>query len=145
MPESQAKEIKDWYNGYQSECDLEIYNPWSIVKCLNSESHKLASYWEESGSIEFIKGLFKIPLIKSKIDILVQDLHFAFTLKNKISVYDLEVLRTIMMMNLGSNYKITEETNNILFSYLFAAGYLSIDKTSGKYKLPNNEIKKEFQ
>lgn len=149
-----AKEIGDWYNGY-AVGGTQIYNPWSMVKCLNKfQKNKatesldvvkreiLQSYWEESGNIDFIKDLFKVPAIKSKVDKLVKGEPLFFNLKKQISSSDFKVLKEVM--NLGSHYKIDESVSDVLFSYLFSAGYLTVDETRG-FRLPNNEIKVEFQ
>lgn len=47
-------------------------------------------------------------------------------------------------MNLGSNYVINESVTDILFSYLFSAGYLTTSGEKG-FKLPNNEVRTAFQ
>jgi hypothetical protein len=47
-------------------------------------------------------------------------------------------------MNLGSNYEIYNDVNNILFSILYSAGYIT-ETENNDFKLPNNEIKTELQ
>ena len=44
----------------------------------------LQNYWEESGSVDFIKDLFKKPLISSKIGQLINDAPIFFVLKKQI-------------------------------------------------------------
>jgi hypothetical protein len=53
VSEDKKEEIKQWYNGY-SYGGLELYNPWSMVRCLFSEEHEIKNYWEESGSFGFL-------------------------------------------------------------------------------------------
>ena len=53
VSEDKKKEIKQWYNGY-SYGGLELYNPWSMVRCLFSEEQEIKNYWEESGSFGFL-------------------------------------------------------------------------------------------
>ena len=154
VPESLARDIKDWYNGYTLN-GSQTYNPWSMVKCLTKfEEHRdiqdahrlktiiLQNYWEESGNIDFIKDLFKVPSVKSKMDQLVKDEPLFFNLKKQISSSDFKILKEVM--NLGSNYEINESVTDILFSYLFSAGYLTASGEKG-FKLPNNEVRTEFQ
>lgn len=155
VPSHLAGDIDDWYNGYNVQ-GTKIYNPWSLVQCLNRfqhhkgiqdftvlESRILQSYWEESGNVNFIKPLFQVPIIKSKIDQLVQDEEpLVFNLTKQISSEDFKILREVM--SLGSNYKIDESVANLLFSYLFSAGYLTVAETRG-YRLPNQEIKTELE
>ena len=46
-------EIKQWYNGYNYG-GLELYNPWSMARCLFHGSNEIKNYWEESGSFGFL-------------------------------------------------------------------------------------------
>ena len=62
----QAARIKDWYNGYQENIGtdenknfIDKYNIWSVINYLNRQNDGFKSYWEESGSVDFIKPLFK--------------------------------------------------------------------------------------
>lgn len=54
---------KKWYNGYNFG-GTTIYNPWSIIECLN-EGGKLKSYWVNTSGNELIKNL----IIKSSSNI----------------------------------------------------------------------------
>jgi len=148
IPKELKEETKNWYNGYRvkkvgSNEHIDKYNIWSIVNYLNNDDHtSFGSYWEESGNIDFIKKLFKLPLVKSKIDRLVKNEAIVFRLKEQISSEDFKILKTIM--DLGSNCSIDESVTDILFSYLFAGGYLTV-KSEKEFKLPNKEIRNEFQ
>lgn len=66
----------------------------------------MQNYWEESGNIDFIKDLFKVPSVKSKMDRLVKDEPLFFNLKKQISSSDFKILKEVM--NLGSNYEINQ-------------------------------------
>ena len=61
--------------------------------------------------------------------------------KINFSVDDFTILKELI--NLRSNEKIEPEGLDILFSYLFIAGYLTEDR-NGRYKIPNQEIKYAF-
>lgn len=54
--ENKSAEIKHWYNGYQFG-DNVIYNPWSMVNCLNDHGN-LAPYWLNTSDNALIKKLF---------------------------------------------------------------------------------------
>ena len=136
--------------------DYQMYNPWSIVKCLSNVQENrniqdytglrttiLQSYWEDSGNIDFIKPLFYLPIIKSKIDQLLRDEPLVFNLKKQVSFSDYKILKKVI--DLGSNYIINESVADLLFSYLFVAGYLTGGHEAREFRLPNNEIKGEFQ
>ena len=59
-------EIKQWYNGY-SYGGLELYNPWSIVRCLFSEDHEIKNYWEESGGFGFLTNIMIDDAVQKEI------------------------------------------------------------------------------
>ena len=155
-----SKEIKSWYNGYRIK-GYEIYNIWSLVKCLNKyqfltrddyyvdrpvllKKELLQSYWEESGNVEFIKDLFKWDIIKRKIDELVSGKSITFPLHTSITSKDFKIIKEVTQ--LSSNYEITYHVSNIVFSYLMMGGYLTYsDDTKERFKLPNHEITHEFR
>ena len=60
------KDIQSWYNGY---CmgDSTLYNPWSILCCLDKQGH-LQSYWLETGEA----GLLGVALRKQSIHVKLQ-------------------------------------------------------------------------
>lgn len=142
IPQDVGKDVKKWYNGYNIG-DVEIYNPWSIVLCLENlkdpalRKEAMRSYWEESGNIDFIRELFKIPAIRSKIETLVREDHVSFVLTRQISHRDYQVLSSLI--NLGSTTRVDEASVDLLFSYLFSSGYLTT-ASEGKFRLPNFEI-----
>ena len=53
--ENKAEEIKNWYNGYQIG-DHILYNPWSIVNCIN-EKGIIKPYWINTSDNNLIKNL----------------------------------------------------------------------------------------
>ena len=160
IPDSISREIKNWYNGYNVE-EYEIYNTWSVVKCLNKYQYLISreyylrdqellkrellqNYWEESGNVEFIKKLFKRDIIKRKIDELVSGRFINFPLHSSITSEDFQILKEVTQ--LGSNYEITDHVSDIVFSYLMMGGYLTFaDKGDESFTLPNHEIRHEFK
>jgi hypothetical protein len=67
---------------------------------------------------------------------LVQDESLCFDLKKQSSADNLKILKEVM--NQGSNYQINESVSDVLFSYLFSAGYLTtnnLKKKDFKYQL----------
>ena len=65
------KEIKAWYNGY-SYGGLELYNPWSMARCLFDDAHALKNYWEESGSFGFIADIMIEDAVQKEIQTYMQ-------------------------------------------------------------------------
>lgn len=156
VPSDLAQDIKNWYNGYNFH-GIEVYNPWSIVKCLaafqyrvmySKKTHEqikkdiLRNYWEESGNIDFISDLLKASPIKDRISSLIEGEPAYFILKSQITIHDFNVLRTLTTR--GSNVEIKQATIDLLFSYLFLAGYLTPLMDNMHFRLPNNEIRQEF-
>ena len=64
-------EIKAWYNGY-SYGGLELYNPWSMARCLFHARHALKNYWEESGSFGFIADVMIDDVVQKEIQAFMQ-------------------------------------------------------------------------
>ncbi|MGC0371947.1 MAG: hypothetical protein DGJ47_000648 [Rickettsiaceae bacterium] len=156
VDEQTSIQIKDWYNGYNIG-GLEIYNPWSLVKCVSKHryykannltfvpSDILRNYWGESGNVSFITPLLKHKNIKEKIESLLdeQDGEIFCKLRKDLSVEDYDELRKII--SLGSNYTVTAKGVDVLFSYLFTAGYLTSTEKNNFFTLPNKEIKSSFK
>jgi hypothetical protein len=153
-----ARDIKARYNGYKLDSSgKHSYNPFSIVKCLNNfEEYKntqmdahtlktaiLKNYWVDSGNIDFVNDLLRVPVVKSKIDRLIRDEPVYFDIDKQIWSDDLMALKKLI--DLGSNYQMDETVTHILFSYLFHAGYLTDLLREKRFKIPNNEIKTVFE
>ena len=152
IEESQAAKIKDWYNGYQENIGtdenkifIHKYNIWSVVNYLNRQNDGFRSYWEESGSVDFIKPLFKQQNFKKKIEDLVNAKNIKIDeLAIDFSVDNFRTLKQIT--NSNGKIEINSAGFELIFSYLFITGYLTIanDKNT-EFKLPNKEIKTELE
>jgi hypothetical protein len=159
VPKIPGNSAKLWYNGYKvkkycpknPEVHLkEIvgkYNIWSIVSYLKEADFKnFKSYWEKSGNIDFLQDLFKSTNIKEKIEQLVDDKNgksgtIVFSRESNFSDKDFNTLKGMI----GSNKVVGEDGINILFSYLFILGYLTVDGINhDSYQIPNMEIKHEM-
>ncbi len=68
---SQAETIRYWYNGYLAG-DKVIYNPWSIVNCIN-EGGALQPYWVNTSSNDLIKRLLTVgdAALKENLELLL--------------------------------------------------------------------------
>lgn len=152
IEESQAARIKDWYNGYQENIGtdenkifIDKYNIWSVVNYLNRQNDGFRSYWEESGSVDFIKPLFKQQNFKKKIEDLINTKNIKIDeLAIDFSVDNFRTLKQIT--NANGKIEINTAGFELIFSYLFITGYLTIanDKNT-EFKLPNKEIKTELE
>jgi hypothetical protein len=151
VDKSKGARIKDWYDGYQENINtseepkfIDKYNIWSVVNYLNNQSEGFKSYWEKSGSIEFMNHLFKKQEFKEKIELLVNGGSIYINpLKDDFTIEDFKVLKE--MTNTGSNTEINAFGLDLIFSYFFITGYLTVVKESPtEYQLPNKELIKEF-
>ena len=145
--EEQKSKIKDWYNGYREYIDdknfQDKYNIWSVVNYLNRQSEGFISYWGESGQFEFIAPLLKKQEFKENIESLIYGESLSFgELKDDFTVNDFQELKKITRLN--DNSKITPKGYNLIFSYLFITGYLTVE-AGNRYRLPNKELKKVFK
>ena len=152
IEESQAARIKDWYNGYQENIGtdknkifIDKYNIWSVINYLNRQNDGFKSYWEESGSVDLIKPLFKQQNFKKKIEDLINAKNIKIDeLAIDFSVDNFRTLKQIT--NSNGKIEINSAGFELIFSYLFITGYLTIanDKNT-EFKLPNKEIKTELE
>ena len=148
---------QNWYDGYRIalEPTLKLYNPWSIIQFLNH--NKIQNYWEESGSIDFIKNLFKINAIRSKISLLLNQENIDEE-SNELLMVQLDNLKfskedylTLKdLINKGDNFQIHYDAVELFFRFIFAAGYLTVTEnqksgTLTSVKIPNKEVKSEME
>jgi len=135
---SDIKEIRRWYNGYQSGELATIYNPWSILNCIQNEGD-LRPYWIRTGDETLLKEIFsKAPKsIENKIVHLLEGESIKSTIDEYIS-FD--------QINTGGE--------EILWSLLWTTGYLKFsDKPTisemgnyvGSLTIPNYEISCSFR
>lgn len=144
---SKREQIRQWYNGYKEHAPdgagfIDKYNIWSVVRYLNNQDSGFQSYWEESGDTKFLRKLLIQNEIKNKMESLISGESIALSLKADFSLDDFKTLKQIT--NLGTNYKINNNSISVLFSYLFITGYLTkIGKNV--FTLPNQEVRHEME
>lgn len=151
---NKADKIKDWYNGYSEkilntkETYIKKYNIWSVVKYLNAYSSdqytEFQSYWEKSGSVEpFLKNLFHNKKFKGSLENLVN----GHKLKIGQPTVDFDLDHFQILKNIKDIIKVIdlhENGLNLIYSYLFITGYLTLNTKSLELAIPNVEIKKEM-
>ncbi|PCH55982.1 MAG: AAA family ATPase, partial [Legionellales bacterium] len=122
-------DIKVWYNGYQCGNTV-IYNPWSIINCLD-EHGKLKPFWINTSGNDLAKKLIMQSDIRSK----VEDLILGKTVEEIIDEH-------VTFANLDSN-------SSAIWSLLFMAGYLKTTASESfddgtiacSMQIPNKEVK----
>lgn len=123
-------EVLDWYDGYLFG-NNEIINPWSILNYLTSDCNA-KEYWANTSSNDLITDI--TPKLQK------DDFNNLCSLMNGQSI-ETELDRNITYLS------INDKTSNI-YSYLLAAGYLTISKQNDRtydVKLPNKEIRNIYE
>ena len=114
--------MKAWYNGYEIG-DTTLYNPWSIISCLDNDG-LIDNYWLNTSGNELIKKL----LINSSIDF---KKNFGRLLRGEIIK---EYIREDMVF---SNL---DQDESLIWSLFFVAGYLKIAKRLPSKKKQSSSI-----
>ena len=124
-------EMKTWYNGYKVG-EAILYNPWSIINCLDNDG-LIKNYWLNTSGNELIKKL----LINSSLNF-KQD--FEYLLRGE-TIH--KFIREDMV------FGDLKEDESLIWSLFFVAGYLKIVASSEEQedesincelKIPNQEI-----
>ena len=121
------EEITKWYNGYTMGNNA-IYNPWSVMQCLNNNG-QLTPYWIQSSNPSMLKDLL-INKSSAEHKLRVLELIKTGTAKLKLT---LKSQISLEQINTDLEY---------LWSVLVHAGYLTVvsPQQQKQVKLPNTEI-----
>ena len=126
-------EIQRWYNGYRVGENTGIYNPWSVLNCINDNGQFLP-YWNNTGDIELIDRLVARGSDGVKIDLetLLQNGTIEKTLRE------------------GITFSVLDKDAHSLWSMLLYSGYLSIHSSPSfdqpcKLHIPNHEVEIIFR
>lgn len=155
--------VKQMYNGYYFNSADSVYNPWSLVNCLNAslsnraqkrrsfdpdENSTLRSYWTQSGTIEYISSLMLHPAVLDKFGQLLSSDELTFVFVDQLSKLDMDVVKDLLFQNKSKQLdEITEGQLSVILTFLCYQGYFSISKVAGAaytVKLPNLEVKMEI-
>ena len=131
-------DVKIWYDGFRFGSKNDIYNPWSIINCLDKK--KIALYWAESSSNGLINSL--VQKGSSNIKMMVEELINGSTINVPID-------EQIVFSEL-------DYSEDAVWSLMLASGYLKVkssdaltgDRTKAvmyKLALTNFEIKLMFE
>ena len=133
------EECKRWYDGYRlsrnvidgnndvSEVSYEIYNPQSVVKLI--ETREFANYWSKTSTYKVISDRLHANFDGTQDDVV--------RMLGGESV-DVNVTRYLNTM--------TDFTSrHDVFTYLIHLGYLVYDKNEKTCRIPNGEIRQEWE
>lgn len=119
--------MKQWYDGYDFDGVGAVYNPNSVMKA--AFRRKFASYWSETSAAE---GL---------LDYISKDYNgLTKTVAELIGGVDVKVNTTGF-----SNDLTTFKGKDDVLTLMIHLGYLAYDSVKGTVRIPNEEIRQEFQ
>ena len=101
-------DVKIWYDGFRFGSKNDIYNPWSIINCLDKK--KIALYWAESSSNGLINSL--VQKGSSNIKMMVEELINGLTINVPID-------EQIVFSEL-------DYSEDAVWSLMLASGYLKV-------------------
>ena len=119
-------ECENWYDGYKIG-KIDIYNPNSVVKAMMHR--KYANYWQVSGSYEAVSDYIKLDFdgIKSSIAEMLSGSQVPVT-----------------VVNFRNSLNEIKNRDNV-FTYLIHLGYLNYDEETKLCRIPNKEIREEWE
>ena len=119
-------DCENWYDGYKIG-EFDVYNPNSVVKAMMRREY--ANYWNATGSYEVVSDYIKLDFDGTKSAI--TDMLAGTEIKININKFENS------LDNINSK-------DNVL-TYLIHLGYVNYDRTSGLCRIPNKEIRQEWE
>lgn len=119
------EECKRWYDGYKQH-GFDIYNPESIVRCIEDKS--FASYWGMTSSYETISDRIRQNFEGTRDDVV-----------KMLSGENVDVNVTRYLNTMTSF-----ATKDDLFTYLIHVGYLAYNREDSTCRIPNKEVRQEW-
>jgi hypothetical protein len=120
--------MRQWYDGYRIGSCQELYNPWSVLKCIQ-EQGSLAPYWVNTSDNALMKRLIAKGTddLKADIEELLQG-----------GIIEKTIEEGIIFPELDHN-------TDVVWSLLLFSGYLTIDTTPSygtpcRLRIPNIEV-----
>ena len=119
-------ECENWYDGYKIG-KIDIYNPHSVVLAMLGREY--ANYWQVTGSYEAVSDYINLDFdgIKSAIIDMLSGMEVP-----------------VNIVNFRNDLKEIKNKDNVL-TYLIHLGYLNYDKSTGLCRIPNKEIRQEWE
>ncbi|MDE6518585.1 MAG: ATP-binding protein, partial [Acetatifactor sp.] len=120
------QQVKDWYDGFKFGGKDDIYNPWSVINCL--DKRKVGAYWANTSSNRLVGKLLQEGSadIKKNFEHLLQGESIKVEIDEQIVYNQLDVKR------------------NAVWSLLLASGYLKV-KNYAAYETEYGEWKQEYE
>ncbi len=119
-------EMKRWYDGYEMPVVGPVYNPNSVMRA--SRKGRFGSYWSQSSAADNL-----LKYIKWDVDGLRQ------------AVIELMGGVEIEIDTMGYNNDLTYETRDAALTMFVHLGYLAYNQDKRTVRIPNEEIRLEFE
>ncbi|HQS84081.1 MAG: hypothetical protein B7Y25_03640 [Alphaproteobacteria bacterium 16-39-46] len=127
-----AQTLKSWYNGYNIG-GLTIYNPWSIMNCLNNKG-AFKAYWVGTASTALIEQALVLDKFQEEMQILIEGGNVEMVADPKMVFADIK------------------SSPNALYNLLLFSGYLTVERSNENedttyncdVKIPNREVRSIF-
>ena len=120
------KECENWYDGYKIG-KTSVYNPNSVVNAMMDRKYR--NYWNITGSYEVISEYVKLDFDGTKSDVI------DMMTGKEIAVNPNGFLNSLDYFN----------NKDDVFTYLIHLGYLNYDEETKHCRIPNKEIKEEWE
>ena len=120
------KECENWYDGYKIG-KISIYNPNSVVNAMMDRKYR--NYWNITGSYEVISEYVKLDFDGTKSNVI------DMMTGKEIAVNPSGFLNSLDYFN----------NKDDVFTYLIHLGYLNYDEETKLCRIPNREIKEEWE
>lgn len=124
------EDIKHWYDGYSFPKVASIYNPYSVMMAM--DSGEIESYWKQTSAAENLITYIDIELHNTKSELQAKILKL-------IAGEHLEV----DVSGFNNDFQTFNSDDDVL-TLLIHLGYLAYDKTTKRVRIPNEEIRQEF-
>ena len=131
--QSRLSEIREWYDGYHIGSCKGIYNPWSVLKCIEANG-SLAPYWVNTSDNALMKQLLTQGSDDLKAD--MEALLKGEAIERKIEE--------------GIIFSELEKSPSVIWSVLLYSGYLTIDAIPSygalcQLRIPNIEVSELYK
>ncbi|MBO4320238.1 MAG: AAA family ATPase [Treponema sp.] len=119
------EECKRWYDGYKQH-GFEIYNPESVVLCIDNESFE--NYWSKTSTYAVIADRIQQNFEGTRDDVI------------KMLAGENVDVNVTRYMNTMTDFS----SKNDAFTYLIHLGYLAYNREEKTCRIPNKEIQQEW-
>jgi len=121
------EQVKKWYDGYTFGSCHSIYNPYSVMQAMSRK--KIKSYWRQTSKAEALKTYVMMNMddLQNKIVRLIAG--------EPVEVYTYDFENDFMTFN----------SSDDVLTLMIHLGYLAYDDETSKARIPNEELRLEFE